>query len=171
MKLGLLTSSVVALLAARGAVGIVLFQGFWWDFLNNNFDNQWADYLAELSPRLAELGIDGVWIPPTIKNPGHWVGYAPFDHYDLGDKYQKGFTGTRLGTKDELLRMVAIMHANGFDVIQGESRDVSRAKELLCASPRWLLWRRLNFKLWLNFCQGLNFVVQDMCLLITKANL
>ena len=74
--------------------------------------------MAELSPRLAEMGIDAVWVPPTIKNPGFWVGYAPFDNYDLGDKYQKGFTGTRIGTKDELLRMVAVMHANGIDVIQ-----------------------------------------------------
>lgn len=96
----------------------VLLQGFWWDFWNNNYPNNWATYLAELSPRLAEMGIDAVWIPPTIKNPGQWVGYAPFDHYDLGDKYQKGFTGTRIGTKDELLRMVAVMHANGIDVIQ-----------------------------------------------------
>lgn len=29
----------------------VLLQGFWWDFWNNNFPSQWADYLAELSPR------------------------------------------------------------------------------------------------------------------------
>src|SRR5690606_15196205 len=63
-----------------------------------------------------------VWIPPTIKNlsfgsePG--VGYAPFDNYDLGDKFQKGLTTTRLGTKDELLRMVAVLHANGIEVIQ-----------------------------------------------------
>lgn len=53
-----------------------------------------------------------------MKNDGLGVGYAPFDHYDLGDKYQKGHTGTRFGTKDELLRMVAVMHANGIDVIQ-----------------------------------------------------
>ena len=99
--------------------GKVLLQVFWWDFWNDNFPNQWADYLAELSPRLAELGIDAVWIPPTVKNAGsNFVGYSPFDHYDLGDKYQKGFTGTRMGNKDQLLRMVAVMHANGIDVIQ-----------------------------------------------------
>jgi glycosidase len=47
------------------------------------------------------------------------VGYALFDMYDLGDKYQKqqGDT-TRLGTKDELLRMIAVMHANGIEVIE-----------------------------------------------------
>jgi len=68
------------------------------------------------------MGIDAVWIPPSIKNTGKdYVGYSPFDHYDLGDKYQKGFTGTKLGNKDELLRMVAVMHANGMDVIQDVS--------------------------------------------------
>ena len=65
------------------------------------------------------MGIDAIWIPPTIKNSGtNSVGYSPFDHYDLGYKFQKNSTKTRMGDKDELLRMVAVMHANGIDVIQ-----------------------------------------------------
>ena len=98
----------------------VLFQGFWWDYYNNNFDAGWANYLTELAPRLREMGVDAIWIPPTVKNEGGTggVGYAPFDHYDLGDKFQKNTLETRLGTKDELLRMVAVMHANGIEVIQ-----------------------------------------------------
>ena len=114
MKFSLLA---VGLLFSIGE-GRVLLQGFWWDFWNDNYPNAWANYLAELSPRLAETGIDSVWVPPTVKNQNYGVGYAPFDHYDLGDKYQKGFTGTRIGTKNELLRMTAIMHANGIDAIQ-----------------------------------------------------
>jgi len=100
----------------------VILQGYWWDYKNDNFPNAWANYITELAPRLRAMGIDGVWIPPSIKNlsfgaePG--VGYAPFDNYDLGDKFQKGFTNTRLGTKDELLRMIAVLHANGIEVIQ-----------------------------------------------------
>lgn len=100
----------------------VILQGFWWDYENRNYPNGWANYLTDLAPRLRDMGIDGVWIPPSVKNyaqgnsPG--VGYAPFDHYDLGDKFQKGQTATRLGTKDELLRMVAVLHANGLEVIQ-----------------------------------------------------
>lgn len=111
-----------ALLIAQDTEKKVILQGYWWDYKNDNYPNGWANYLAELAPRLRTMGIDGVWIPPTIKNlsfgaePG--VGYAPFDHYDLGDKYQKGRSGTRLGTKDELLRMVAVLHANGIEVIQ-----------------------------------------------------
>jgi alpha-amylase len=97
----------------------ILLQGFWWDYKNNNFPNGWANYLAELAPRLKEIGIDAIWIPPTIKNQSqNSVGYAPFDHYDLGDKYQKGFLKTKNGDKDELLRMIAVMKANGIDVIQ-----------------------------------------------------
>lgn len=97
----------------------VLLQGFWWDYWNSNYPNGWANYLTELAPRLKELGIDAIWIPPTIKNSGtNSVGYSPFDHYDLGDKYQKNSLKTRMGDKDELLRMMAVMKANGIDVIQ-----------------------------------------------------
>ncbi len=97
----------------------VVLQAYWWDYWNTNYPNGWCNYLTELAPRLAELGVDAVWIPPTIKNAGtNSVGYSPFDHYDLGDKFQKNSTKTRMGDKDELLRMVAVLHANGIDVIQ-----------------------------------------------------
>ena len=99
--------------------GKVVIQGFWWDYWNNNYPNSYADYLSELSPRLRDLGIDLVWIPPTAKNAGtNSVGYSTFDPYDLGDKFQKGSTTTRFGTKDKYLRAVAVMHANGLGVIQ-----------------------------------------------------
>ena len=38
--------------------------------------------------------------------------------WDLGDKFQRGSTPTRFGTKNDYLRMVAVLHANGIDVIQ-----------------------------------------------------
>ena len=96
----------------------VVLQGFWWDYHNNNYPNGWANYVADLAPRLKAMGIDAVWMPPSIKNGNQGNGYSPFDNYDLGDKYQKGFLATRVGNKDELLRGVAILHANGIDVIQ-----------------------------------------------------
>lgn len=99
--------------------GRVVLQGFWWDYWNNNYPNAWANYLTDLAPRLRDLGIDMVWIPPSYKNAGTGkVGYSPFDHYDLGDKWQKGTTRTRFGNKDEYLRMVAVLHANGMQVMQ-----------------------------------------------------
>jgi alpha-amylase len=66
------------------------------------------------------MGIDAVWIPPTPKNKNatNDVSYLPFDQYDLSDKYQKGATRARFGSKDEFLRMVAVLHANGIEVIQ-----------------------------------------------------
>ncbi|OGX82978.1 alpha-amylase family glycosyl hydrolase [Hymenobacter glacialis] len=96
----------------------VVLQGFWWDYWNSNYPNGWANYIADLAPRLKAMGIDAVWMPPTIKSPNQGNGYSPFDNYDLGDKYQKGFLATRVGNKDELLRGVAILHANGIDVVQ-----------------------------------------------------
>jgi alpha-amylase len=99
--------------------GKVVLQGFWWDYWNNNYPNGWSNYLSDLGPRLRNIGIDGVWIPPSVKNASTSSnGYSPFDQYDLGDKYQKASLKTRLGNKDELLRMVGILHANGMDVIQ-----------------------------------------------------
>ena len=96
----------------------VILQAFWWDYWNSNFENSYANYLTELAPRLRELDINAVWVPPFVKNTGtNSVGYSPFDFYDLGDKYQKGSTTTRFGTKDDVLRMIAVMHANGIEVI------------------------------------------------------
>ena len=115
----------------------VVLQSFWWDYWNSNYANGWANYLTELAPRLKGLGIDAVWIPPTIKNNGtNSVGYSPFDQYDLGDKYQKNATKTRMGDKDELLRMVAVMHAHGIDVIQ----DIESC--LQCREFEWSWWTR-----------------------------
>ncbi|MFM2285465.1 MAG: hypothetical protein RLZZ543_962, partial [Bacteroidota bacterium] len=104
---------------AQTTVKKVVLQGFWWDYSNANYVNNWSNYLTELAPRLKAMGVDAIWIPPSSKNENvNYVGYAPFDQYDLGDKFQKNSTGTKLGTKNELLRMIAVMHANGIEVIQ-----------------------------------------------------
>jgi alpha-amylase len=97
----------------------MILQAYWWDYYNNHYPEGWANYLVELAPRLQEMGVDAVWIPPATKGDVGFtsVGYDVFDHYDLGDKFQKGVTGTRLGTKDELLRLIAVMHAYGIEVI------------------------------------------------------
>ena len=98
--------------------GKVVFQAFWWDLENQNYPQGWYTYLAKLAPRLRELGVDGMWIPSPAKGAsgGFSMGYDPFDHYDLGDKDQRGTLATKFGTKDELLRLIAVAHANGLDV-------------------------------------------------------
>lgn len=121
-----LSTLLLALLLSAGpaqaqrTVKKVVLQAFWWDYYNDNYRFKWADYLADLAPRLKSLGIDAVWIPPTPKNKNatNDVGYSPFDAYDLGDKFQKGDVRTRFGSKDEYLRLVAVLHANGIEVIQ-----------------------------------------------------
>lgn len=97
----------------------VLLQGFWWDYYHDDYNSNWSNYLLKLAPRLKNIGLDAIYIPPSVKNKASFdMGYAPFDHYDLGDKYQKGYLKTKMGDKDQLLRLVAIMKANGIDVIQ-----------------------------------------------------
>lgn len=123
MKKLLLSFVLIVSLITTGAAqnpwyGKVFLQAFWWDYYNSNYPEGWYNYLSELAPRLREIGLDAVWIPPSTKAGGSGsVGYDPFDGYDLGDKYQKGLK-TRLGDKNEYLRMVAVMHANGIEVIQ-----------------------------------------------------
>ena len=98
--------------------GKVVFQAFWWDVWNESYRNDWYTYLAKLSPRLREMGFDAIYLPPPSKgNSGdNGMGYDIFDHYDLGDKGQKNTTGTRFGSKDSLLRLIAVAHANGLEV-------------------------------------------------------
>lgn len=98
--------------------GKVILQAFWWDAWHEKYPYDWYTYLAKLSPRLRMMGLDGIWIPPPAKGDAgeNSMGYDIFDPYDLGDKYQKGRTGTRFGTKDGLLRLIAVAHANGLEV-------------------------------------------------------
>jgi alpha-amylase len=98
--------------------GKVVLQAFWWDAWNDKYPQDWYTYLAKLAPRLRELGFDGMWIPSPAKGDagGNSMGYDIFDHYDLGDKDQKGTVATRFGSKDSLLRLVAVAHANGLEV-------------------------------------------------------
>ena len=134
----------------------VVLQGFWWDYKNDNYPNSWANYLTELSPRLKDIGIDAVWIPPSYKNAGtNSVGYAPFDHYDLGDKYQKSSTTTRFGTKDEFLRMIAVFHANGIEAIQdivlnhvsdAGANNGAGGEDSAAASNQWKNFRYVCYK-------------------------
>jgi alpha-amylase len=98
--------------------GKVILQAFWWDCWNETYPQDWYTYLAKLAPRLRDMGFDGIWVPPPSKgNAGaNSMGYDVFDPYDLGDKDQKGTVSTRFGSKDSLLRLIAVAHANGLEV-------------------------------------------------------
>jgi hypothetical protein len=56
-------------------------------------------------------------ILPVLKGEAATAeGYDVFDDYDLGSKNQNGTAPTRYGTREQLVRCVAIMRANGLDV-------------------------------------------------------
>ena len=104
--------------------GKVVLQAFWWDCENQRYQTGpnegggWYTYLAKLAPRLRDMGFDGIWVPPPSKaaNARGGMGYDIYDHYDLGNKFQKGLTATRFGDQDAFLRMIAVAHANGLEV-------------------------------------------------------
>lgn len=128
----------------------VVLQAYWWDYWNGNYENSYANYLTELAPRLHELDINAIWVPPFYKNTGtNSVGYSPFDHYDLGDKYQKGSVTTRFGTKDDVLRMIAVMHANGIEVIADavlNHVNGANVDDPLASSNKWKTFRYVCYK-------------------------
>ncbi len=73
--------------------------------------------LKKEAPRLAELGITAVWIPPAYKGKAQDdVGYGAYDLYDLGEFDQKNTVRTKYGTKDELKCAIRALHENGIEV-------------------------------------------------------
>jgi len=98
--------------------GKAVLEVFWWNCWNGNYRYDWYTYLAKLAPRIAALGFDGIWTPPPCKdtNALDYMGYTPYDYYDIGQKNQMGASGTRFGTQDSFLRLIAVAHANGLEV-------------------------------------------------------
>lgn len=73
---------------------------------------------AEAAPALKKLGATAVWFPPATKGPQgkEDMGYIPYDLYDLGEFNQKGSVGTRYGTKEEYIKAIKAMKAQGINV-------------------------------------------------------
>jgi alpha-amylase len=80
----------------------------------------WWDNIASNANSLATSGFTAVWLPPAIKgnSGGYSTGYDPFDDYDLGSKNQKGSIPTHYGTRQQLERACAMLHANGIQVYE-----------------------------------------------------
>jgi alpha-amylase len=117
--------------------GKVVLEAFWWNCWNGNYPFDWYTYLAKLAPRIASLGFDGIWTPPPCKdtNAQNNMGYTPYDYYDIGQKNQKGAPGTRFGTQDSFLRLVAVAHANGLEVYPDIVLDHCGSGDLDPSSP------------------------------------
>lgn len=70
------------------------------------FETPWAEIEARM-PEIAAAGYEALWLPPPTKGTEGTrdVGFAVYDRFDLGDRFQRGTVATRYGTKDDLLRL------------------------------------------------------------------
>ena len=107
----------------------VLLQGFFKHLPNNAVPSPadgdssidwWWDHLARQASALRLAGFTSIWLPPVLKAylgaSSGADGYEPFDDYDIGSRNQKGSLPTRYGTREQLLRCVAVLRSNGLDV-------------------------------------------------------
>lgn len=96
------------------AVNGTMMQYFEWDLPD---DGKHWQRLKEEAPKLSEIGITAVWIPPATKGTGtNDVGYGAYDLYDLGEFDQSGTVRTKYGTKEELHEAIQACHEHGIDV-------------------------------------------------------
>ncbi len=116
----LLFSTFLSFTTKINAQNDVMMQAFYWDVPVDqvNHNGTWWDTLRIKAPSLATAGFTALWIPPPSK--GNFgitdMGYGIFDHYDLGNYFQKGTTETRFGSKSELTSMISALHTNGIKV-------------------------------------------------------
>ncbi|MDF1549399.1 MAG: T9SS type A sorting domain-containing protein [Bacteroidales bacterium] len=109
---------VMAIFANSGmlkAQNDAMMQAFYWNLPVDeaNLNGTWWDNLTGKAGELKTAGITAIWIPAPSK--GNWgivdMGYGIYDHYDLGNYYQKGTTETRFGSRTELQNMITTMHS------------------------------------------------------------
>ncbi|MGT2960190.1 alpha-amylase [Streptococcus caballi] len=92
-------------------VNETLMQYFEWYLPNDG--NHWKR-LADDAPHLAQKGISKIWMPPAFKGTSSAdVGYGVYDLFDLGEFDQKGTVRTKYGSKEDYLKAIATLKANG----------------------------------------------------------
>jgi len=95
--------------------GIMMQFFHWYSWEGGNLWN----YLKNEAPKLADLGVTAVWLPPAFKgtNGENSRGYDVYDLFDLGEFDQKGSIKTRYGTKEEYLDCIKTLQENGIAAI------------------------------------------------------
>ena len=94
----------------------LMIQFFEWD--STAGDISWWRHFENEVPRLKELGVTQVWLPPpnkAMRPKGQ--GYDAYDLWDLGEFKQKGTIATRWGTKEELIHAIKVAKEHGIDVL------------------------------------------------------
>lgn len=78
----------------------------------------WWDHIAKQANAFRKAGFTAIWLPPATKGGSgkDSIGYDVFDDYDIGSRNQKGTVATHYGTREQLVRCVAVLRANGIDV-------------------------------------------------------
>ncbi|MBD2756136.1 alpha-amylase family protein [Spirosoma validum] len=115
MRLVRKTITLIAILAGLTAPAFaqqVLMQGFYYDIPKAQCGASWADTLAAKAAQLATSGFTHIWTPPFQGNGPNSGGYDPKDLY-IGTNS----TVTSLGTKQQILDMVATFNGTGMQVV------------------------------------------------------
>ncbi|KAF8320274.1 glycoside hydrolase family 13 protein [Clavulina sp. PMI_390] len=95
----------------------LMFQFFQWDTKGTDQESWWQIFAKEV-PRLAELGVSQVWLPPPNKAMVmEGRGYDAYDLWDLGEFDQKEGIATRWGTKAELVAAIAVAKQHNVRVL------------------------------------------------------
>jgi alpha-amylase len=80
----------------------------------------WYDHIAQQAEDLSAVGFTAVLLPPVCKTSEGASpladGYGVFDDYDIGGKDQFDSVPTRFGSREQLQRLCAVLHANGIQV-------------------------------------------------------
>jgi alpha-amylase len=93
----------------------VMLQYFHWYLPDDG--SLWKKLINDI-PKLKELGISAVWLPPAYKSASgnRLPGYDVYDLFDLGEFDQKGSVKTKYGSKDEYLAAVHACREAGINV-------------------------------------------------------
>ncbi|MDO5021868.1 MAG: alpha-amylase [Eubacteriales bacterium] len=93
---------------------LIMLQAFEW-YMPESGD--FYKRLARFAPKLSQMGVGGVWLPPCFKATGAGdTGYGVYDLYDLGEFDQKGSVRTKYGTKKELLTAIKALQKRHIQV-------------------------------------------------------
>ncbi len=127
-KLQYLPLSFLFLTSLWAAPNSTILQGFYWyipdagSSMENQESNLWSLLAGKRGAEIADMGFTHIWLPPMSKaftpsGDGFNVGYAVYDHYDLGEFHQMGAVRTKYGTKEELHQAVGNLQSRGVKVI------------------------------------------------------